>query len=59
LPQVDPEPLRLGEAVERVFVATNRSQEVIDMVAEPGKHLSLHGPPGGEISADTMATISY
>jgi len=46
MPQVDPEPLRLGEAVKRVFVATNRSQEVIDMVAEPGKHLSLHGPPG-------------
>ena len=48
MPQVDPEPLGLGDAIERVFVATNRSQQIVDAVAEPGKHLSLHGH-GGEI----------
>jgi hypothetical protein len=55
MPQVNTEPLRLGEPVERAFVASNRSQEVIDTVAEPGKHFSLHGRPGGEISAETLA----
>jgi hypothetical protein len=37
--------LGLGEAIERSLVATNRSQEVIDAIAEPGEHLSLHGLP--------------